>query len=599
MINKILTYKYSPFLLAIIIFLWYLPNVTPGYTWISAGVDSFDFIFAAKYHLVPHSTGFPVYMIPANLILMAFPTVHPAWLLALTLSTIPTVITGILVHYSVKELIKDWDVYPKTHVIPKIKQLIDYKRWVPYVAQLTFYGSVVVLSQTFIVEVYTFSTMIAMFVLYFHITKQYKLAALFIGLAVGSHGLIWTMVFFLFLIFWKTYIRKLWIIIPAALIPYLYLPIGLHFTNIEEANVLTENSFRAYYDFFVFGSSTFWWGSLPIWGVPERLWDTAILWTVTLGLGSLSLILYLKNDLKKTWWIVLVIGPTLYYWFGTAVQVVYVHLSLAIPVIIILAALGIRYSKIHPKYYAIVAIITIATIPFYWNLGENLDEKEAAQTYYNFLNTIENTDNHVIVNIAFTNTEHNGEVETLLTDGVAVWWAVLMFNRLNDKHLIPISPNKFLYQEGSNTPDLNRIRLQKSIEYQNAINTVFDLNTVDAIILKDEVGTGWHVNLNGNRISIPLTIYDPCAPSCANPGRNIFQVQLWWFIDRLKLANPDKTIHLTQNIGREDKDIIDKIYTRNLLPPDIKQAIDNIYMEAGLKRISRSSNKSNLYHINN
>jgi len=597
--TKILNYKYSPYILAIVIFFWYLPNITPGYTWVSAGVDHFDFIFAARFHLVPHSTGFPAYMIPANLVLMASPNTHIAWTMAITLSMIPMVITGVLVHLSVKKLIENWgsslNKEFETTPIDKTFQLIDYKIWTPYVAQLITYGAVLLIAQTFIVEVYLFSIMIAMTAITFHIYGKHNWASVFIGLAFASHGLTWTMMGLLLLINWKTYISKWWILSIFAITPYAYLPIAMSMTEFGEENTLRNNQISEYYRFFKFGSSSFWWGTLPIWKVPERIWDSLILISVTLGLGSLSLILFIKHDMKKYWWLILIIAPTLYYWFGTAVNIVHVHFALAVPVIIILASLGLKYSTIHPKYYALVALAIILTIPFYWDLGRTLDKNQASQSYYDFFDTLEN-DDHVIINVAITTVEKENETVTALTDGVAIWWGTLLYNRLNNRKITPISPNKYLDVNNSFDPARNEGRKQTSLNYQNSL-IQYGLNPVDALLLKEQEGTGWYVELNGKEINIPDNIYDPCDPSCIDPERNIFQIQQWWLIDRIFLANPNQTIHLTENIGREEKDIIDRIYTRDLLPTNIAIAFEQIYNEAGISITTRGNTRNNFYNI--
>lgn len=593
--TKILQFKYTPFIIAFLTLLWYLPNVTPGYTWISAGVDSFDFIFAAKYHLVPHSTGFPVYMLPANLILLIFPNVHPAWLLGLTLSTIPTIIIGLFVFYSIKKLVENWGYesfyyflkkYPNNSITKTNnkanEERIKYKKfalWAPYVGLFITYSAVVIISQTFIVEIYTFGSMIMMGAITFHLRKQHKLAALFMGLAVGSHGLTWTFVFLLFIIEWKTYLRLAYIIIPFAALPYLYLPFAMHWTDPNEINTLTGNSIKEYLDFLVFGSSTFWWGSLPIWGLPERLWDSIIIWSVSLGLGSLSLLLFFKNDSKKHWKLLIIIGPIMYYWFGTAVQIVYVHLAIAFPMVIIFSAIGLKHSKIHPKYYIIVSLVTLLTLPFFWNLGTTIDTEETAQAYYDNLSLFD-TDDHIIVNAALQEITLEGETIEVITDGVAVWWSILMFNKVNNRSLIPISPGKYIFPTGSDDSEENLQRQIKSDEYQNNL-AVFGYTPTDVLVFKrDNDNEEWFVKIDGKEINIPTTIYDQCTNDCSNPLRNIFQTHLWWMIDRIFLANSDKTIHITRNIGKEDKKIIDQIYTRNLLPIKTKTAFDQMYNQA-------------------
>lgn len=550
--------KVIPFVIALIIFPIYLINVTPGYTWSSAGVDHFDFIFAGTNWLVPHSTGFPLYNLAANLITDAFNNAHPAWLMALTLSTIPTIITGINIYFITKTASRNF--------------------WAPIIAMLAFLASPPVLAQTFIVEVYTFSMMMMTFTLLFHVKRKYTTAAIFMGLTLGTHGLMITMMFFLGLFWIKYYWKRLPIII---LIPLgLYATIPFLFNNIQnplEVTTLTGNTIKDWYAYLTLGSSIFWWGTLPIWEVPQRLYDTLVLLTTGFGFAVLTLILNIRYDFKRYWKYWAIAATTLYYWLTVTVEITHVHFALAFPFLAIFAGLGVVHlnRKIPKGIIVIPSIIAIAIIPFNWDIGNNLDKDLDAQTFYDNLEVMNNLPGKdIFVNATILHQEykHDGE----LTDGTAIWWAILQYRRVSgNTDITPIFPDRY------NTLGKYAGKDNLGLWYRTALNDN-GVKTPNTTIQRDTINHEWYLNWN-NDSTKHIVINDEAIGAKELDDfwvPKIQQLQLWLTIDLMAHANPDTRFWIMERTGLKEIKNTPIRYNHTLMPLEIENEIARIYREA-------------------
>ena len=557
MLESILRKPYTLPLLLLAIFGIYLINVMPVHSWTSSGVDHFDFLFAAKENLVAHSTGFPTYMWPANLVLFLFPFVHPAWILALTLSTIPMIATI-------------WLTYRITQILIEDKYL-----YLPYIAALSVSGAQVLLAQVFIVEVYSLSAMLIMLTLYLHLKKKYNWAAVALGLVTGAHGLVITMGFIFGVIHIRTYWKRSLIILPITLLLYSYIPIMMAHTERADATTLLSSNWRDYVIYFKLGSSSYWWGNMDIRDFPLRLWDTVALITGSIGLTSIGLFYFFKHEAKKYWILLAVISMTVYYWFTVSVQIVHVHLALATPILIILAVIGLKYSKIPHKFYLLGAVPFIAILPFSWDIGRVIDKNISAQRYYDYLSTLP-PNQDIVLDITLVK---NSVVGEFLTTGTGIWWALLMLNRDTEDKVITIFPNRY-------TDTRHTIRSTGQLIdtwHRDILKNEMHINAPEATFKTFE-GTDWYApidnpeNENIIYIKVPTYAYDKkCEIAvCENFRLRIEQLQWSFLADRLAQTNPNRKVIISLQTGEKDSRIEPIIYSRDILEPRQLQALEEI-----------------------
>lgn len=570
--TKILKNRWTIYFLGLLIFFIYLPNVSPVHTWASAGVDHFDFVFAAKHHLVPHSTGFPVYIIPANIVLLIFPNAHPSWILSLALSTIPAVINVVLVFHITKTLVDKESTF-------------KWRLYAPYISALSLASANLVLAQAFIVEVYTYSMMFMLITILFHVKEKYWWAAIFMGLSIGTHGLIMTMMFLLGLINIKKYFFKLPIIILFGIAPYLYLPWAQARVTDGSITTLLGNNWKDYMAFFRQGSSIFWWGTLPMWEVPIRLLETFMLLSTGIGLATLSLILSIRYQFKKYWWIWLVSGATLYYWLTVTVKITHVHFALSIPLLVILAGLGLKYSRIHPRFYLLTSAGLIAAIPFFWNIGVSVDTSLSAQAYVNRLDQLEASGTkNLILNMSYMNQGY--KYDGKLNDGTAIWWMVLDHNydkerRGEELNIVSVFPDRYTEYKARGSRD------NVALWYRESLRDAYKINTPHSTLAYDHDSGEWYILWNEtNKVLLRKYIYvdeedDPFKNFWVP---NISQFQLWLTADLLWLENPDWTVRLAERSGTFDPKLSDITYSRNLIPADLLQGLKDLYSDAGYQK---------------
>ena len=88
----------------------YIICTTPDLTWIAVDCDLWDFMVATKFGMVPHFPGFPVWAMIGTVTQM-FYTEGNAWILALVGSTIPAILTVIMVFYITRKLTENkWEI---------------------------------------------------------------------------------------------------------------------------------------------------------------------------------------------------------------------------------------------------------------------------------------------------------------------------------------------------------------------------------------------------------------------------------------------------------------------------------------------------------
>lgn len=386
----------------------------PNYSWSGFDCDLGDFIYSAKYGSALHFPGFPIYSILSWLAIRV-PLVTEGWRLAFFMSTIPAIITVILVFLAVR------------------KQRDD--KWSPFVASAALAGANVFFMQSIIAEVYAMTALMVTLSYTFLVYEKYKWSAVFGGLTLTMHILAAPAILAMILLNKK--FRSQWkLIFGIAIIGYVYLMI-LALTR-ESFSVMEGSSFGVLqYIIGTLGENTKWWLSLPIWYLPERIFNASLLFMVAFGLALIPMIKYLfRKHRSMLIWTMIVI-PLIYY-FGCVVDLASVHLTLAFPFLAIAAGLGIKYTKIPAWSIFGVSVILLVTMPLSYDIGRTLDEGLSAHKLYEDLGDLE--EGSIIVNICKIDS-----TDEIVLGGISGREQTLarIYSKENDHILIPLNISRY------------------------------------------------------------------------------------------------------------------------------------------------------------
>lgn len=467
MVNKY--YKYYPEILIFgLIFTLYVIIIVPALSWMMVNSDVGSNILAAKYFYPAHGTGEPLYVL-LNHIFLYIPIGTDSWRLGL-MSAMATLGGMIFVYLTIRELLKS-----------NIRV-----RLFSFIAALIFGSSMLVISQTGIVQLYALVTMLSLGAYYFSLKKRWVLVAVMIGLGLAVHHLIvltWVVLFFSY--------RELrnWKIIGISLLFllfYLYQPITKYF--IDAPNNWVNMSLGEYIQTNI-GTGIMLIGSLSIWDFPSRMMNIFGIIIVSLGIACIPLVLWIYRS--KTWkstllW--LFILPIGYYAIDLAPDVAkYMEASIGFGAII--AVLGL--SKLNIKWSYFVIVVACGLLLFninYFDIGRTLDRRLSAQKYYDE---------------ELPKIPDNG---ILLTNSVWQWQETLLYNTEKKRNIVPIYfgtllgepylrqlENKGVLFERNSDKDLNKRQalIAESILELND-NVWMDVTTnpatYEAIIIKGDNG---------------------------------------------------------------------------------------------------------------
>ena len=353
--------------ISVIIFAIYTVCTVPGLSWVGYDCDLGDFLYAAKFATAVHFPGYPIYSM-LSWFIMKIPIGAESWRLAFFLSTIPSVITCILVYLVVK------------------KQTIN--KWAPYVAILALAGANIFFMQCIVVEMYSMSAMFLVATYSCIVYKKYRIAAIFGGITCSMHWLaIPAIIFFMM---WKKEFRSKWkYIISFFLVPYFYvLIIGIAHPSLSMIN----NGFWGFaqYIFGTISDNMQWWLNIPIWQIPMKALQTIALFCVAFGLALIPMIKYMIDWRISRVLLAALIIPFLYF-FGCNASITIHHLMIVTPFFAIAAGLGVsRMKRIHPSLICLVSFVMLVTIPCFYNIGVNLDSGLSAQEVYNSFGNLSN-----------------------------------------------------------------------------------------------------------------------------------------------------------------------------------------------------------------
>lgn len=343
----------------------------PDWSWVGYDCDLGDFLTSAEYGTLSHFPGNPLYSVLSWLV-FRLPLFTEGWRLAFFLSTVPSIVTSILVFFIVKK---------KTDNV-----------WSPYIGCLAVAGANVFLVQSIIIEVYALSAFIATLSFFFITYSRYRLAAVFTGFCFAVHPFA---IFpaLAFLISYKE-LRKQWkFYLPCIIIPYIYIVI----LAITKESLSTHSSSGPGLFMYVLGSlreNANYWGSLSISHIPDKLWIASVAFV---GMFGAALIPMVKAINRNNAVIIGAASVPILYYIGNAVELTILHLVIAIPFLGILAGLGVEKLRFHPSLVLIFSVGLLVIMPLFYDIGNVLDEELSARSFYSQLDSV--PDNSIIVMI--------------------------------------------------------------------------------------------------------------------------------------------------------------------------------------------------------
>ena len=406
-----------------VIFAIYTLCCTPNMTWIGYDCDLGDFLNSARFAMVTHFPGYPFYTM-ITWLAARIPIGSEAFRLAFFVSVIPAILSVIIVYFVVR------------------KQTAN--KFAPYIAALCLAGANVFFMQAIIPETYVFTAFIAISTYALIVYKKWRLSALFGGLTFACHWMMVPFVLFLF-VYYKDF-RKQWkILISAAILSYLYVIIlGVMGNSLSMVGGGTNQFIH-----FILGSligNMSGWLSLPIWQLPQRIGLTIALFCVAFGVAVIPMIMYFRDFRKSR---VLIAGafiPFIYY-FGCFQPIAIHHFAMAIPFMAVAAGLGITQIKSEKlkKYLSFGAIgvssCLLIAMPFYYDIGVNLDKNLTATQFANTLPSLPN--GSVVLNILRVD---NGN-KSIYANGGYGYTTIKQYDKEHNANLIPIDSLTYSSEE--------------------------------------------------------------------------------------------------------------------------------------------------------
>jgi hypothetical protein len=377
-------------------------------------------MYSTKFVTVSHFPGFPLYSILGVGIGWLTNSINSqAYFLALCLSTIPAIITCILVFFAVR------------------KQTDNL--YAPYVAALALAGSHIFIAQSIIPEIYIFSAFIVTACYTALIYKRYILSAVLAGFCFAVHPFVIPAVIALFI--WSRELRRYWYLIAVcAILPYGYMVYAVIKGNEWNAS-LTENS--------VFGILQYvagtvldnyqYWGGIAIWKFPERIFDLVILVSVSFGIATLPMILYFKEWKKSAILIAAAVIPLVYF-LTCQVPTVVAHLTLALPFLAIAAGLGVEKLQISPRWVLACGFILLICLPLNFDIGNTVDTNLSATNMYNQISEI--PDGSIVISWC---EDANG----MKTVGGREQVGIMYYDKVSGKNIVPLNIMTYMQPNGN------------------------------------------------------------------------------------------------------------------------------------------------------
>lgn len=388
----------------------------PGLTWAGYGSDIGDFFGAAKYGQVLHAPGHAFYTIWA-FIAMRIPIGSEGWRLSYFASTIPALITIVLVFLVTKKIVKN--------------------KIAPYVASVVTAGSNIFLMQASIPESYAITTMLLLMMYLLCLDGRYTLASINLGLIASMHTLGWVAIPVFFIAYRPLRKKWLWFIATAFVMYAFTLIRGMY----GESFSIISGSLWGILQYIIgtAADNNKWWFSLPIWQIPWKIGSAIVILTVSFGAGLFAAILGYRRWRVYPIPVVMSIAPLAYY-LGCVTDITTKIVFLSAPFIGILAGIGVSYCRKEFAYMVFaISLALLLALPSRYDIGNTLDPNMSAQLTYNQF--FEIPDGSIVVGLG--KYEHNDE--TLLM-GVSGREQTLLhtFNKYNGTHNVPVNISMYV-----------------------------------------------------------------------------------------------------------------------------------------------------------
>ena len=392
----------------------------PGMTWINTDSDGAHYILSAKYMGVAHNTSAPLYLLLGRLFLF-IPLGTDAWRMGL-ISVFSTTIACVFIYMIVRYYVSN--------------------KWYALISSLIYGGSALVISQSTIIETYALSTCLSLAAYYFSLRKRWVLSCVFMGLILAIHPLFFGMVWFVMVIAHKELRSvKLVALTWAFLAFYAYIPLTRIYGGVPS---MWGNTTIA--GFFKNNFGTMWMlcGGLSLYDIPKRILDTILIMGISMGLSLFVVIWYFikqKTCRSKLLWLFVI--PVFYFIINLSAET-YVYM---IPAVAFGAvASGIAFVKLNKKIVYAVAVSAVALTGFnayYLDIGRTLDPNLSAQKYYD----------EELPKI------QDGEI---YLGGGWTWAICYLFNKENNRNIIPVCTDILPSQEYLDIAEFNGIKLTRT-----------------------------------------------------------------------------------------------------------------------------------------
>jgi len=381
-------------------------DLNPNFTFMDKAADSLGYTYSARYLYPSYHTSAPLFLLLGHVFLM-IPVATEAWRFGL-ISVLSTMGACVFLYLVIKQL--------------------TAKRMLAIFGVLIYGLSALVISQSIVIETYALVCFLAIGAYYFAINKKWKLMAVMLGLGLAVHLLSFIVAFIMFL-FFKEF-RKNWkavVIMCAFLLFYLYIPITNRPPYMWLPNPAEKNSVVS----FISDTAsviTMFIGTISVWDLPKRIFDTIGIVGLSIGvLTVIPLFYYLRENKKKLAYLAL-------FWLAVAPIILFIseldmntfdYTMVALPFLTIMICLGMNIiiDKGWGKklIYACMAVVICLGIYncYYFNIGTTLDSHLGATQYYQELSTVP-------------------DYSIVMPNGGWYWEAIFLYNRENNKHLIPV-----------------------------------------------------------------------------------------------------------------------------------------------------------------
>lgn len=409
--------RYYPELLVFgVIFGILLTCNNPDFTWINTDSDGIHYTYAAEWMYPSHHMSSPLYLILGRLFLF-IPYGTVAWKMGL-IGVISSVIACIFIYLVIRKYINN--------------------RWFALLGAGIYGTSVLVISQSTIVDTYAFVTTLCIGAYYFAKIGKWKLSAVMLGLCLSTH-LLAILVIIPMLIAYrelrpgiKRWNFKNWIpiiIMAGFILFYLYVPITNRPPYMWQPDPKQGNFIQGYFSD-TLDVVLMLVGGISIWDIPKRIIDTIGILSTGLGVAIIACVMYFVSQKKKMlrnilFW--LTVLPIVLF-IGNLSPQTYVYMILGLPFGIIGGMIWLYgYVNNHRRTGYTLAYCTLASVigfgifnANYMDIGRTLDPKlSASEFYYNEIGKV--PDGQVLI--------PNNDWE---------WAAIFRYNKEFGRDIIPV-----------------------------------------------------------------------------------------------------------------------------------------------------------------